>query len=147
MQAFHTKTKSNFVGIVRLFVFAFQRKFINRGCDEQEVRFFNELVQPLHKFIAPLSVFQKSKRKFLFPYLSFMKNDLIMPEIVEFNSLCCWRSDIDIMALFKDTKGQNKYRKFGIDREQSMIPALIDIDDVIAELYWVHSSHAGAIAE
>lgn len=76
---------------------------------------------------------EKSERAGFLAYFVFMKHNQVMAEMVEFELLQGRDYVFAVVALVEYTESQNKYRVIGIESLHSMVPALIHVDDEIAE--------------
>ena len=76
---------------------------------------------------------EKRERASFLAYFVFMKHHQVMSEMVEFELLQRRDNVLAVMAFVEYTESQNKYWVISIEGLHSMVPALIHVDDEIAE--------------
>ena len=94
---------------------------------------FDRLIQISHKGGSRLSIEKDVERLLCLANGGLMKNNHVMSEMPELDTLKCGDYLVNVSAFFDDAEGKNKHRIMRVDAAQAVISALIDKDYVVAK--------------
>ena len=74
------------------------------------------------------------KFSFLFPDLILVKDDLVVPEVLELKSLKGRNDLLAVVAFMKNAKGEDKDRILLVNGLHRVVSALVNVDDVFPKI-------------
>jgi hypothetical protein len=128
-----TKLQTYLIGIVGRLVSAIQPFLVNHRRNYSEFRFLDQRVQVGMEAITLLFVLEKLERHLLLPYHPLVKHHRVVTEPAKLQSLKIGHCMCDIAFFFEYAECQYKYRVMRRDMRKIVVPAFIDIDNVVTK--------------
>jgi hypothetical protein len=120
---------------------------VNCCGDDREVGFLYQRVQSLHEAIPLFAALEKDEGRLLLSNIVLVQHDDVMAEMSELESLHPRNHGTCVVVLPEDAEVEHEDRIILVDRGQAMIPALIDVDDIVTPIHGKSLSPAEQEAE
>ena len=129
--ALQTKPKRNVIWVLRIDVSAFEVFFLNYRRDQSKRCISKNLRQLLQKSILAFFGLQKCEVSDIFPDVTLVQHDSIMPEMLELEVLNGGNYSIHVVRFPDHAKRQNEHRVARVNRFQSVVATFINENEKI----------------